>query len=83
MPNDFWFYPLFSIDFLKPSYFTEAFKEAFEEDLNPGKMIINGTGSGLSHALEFILMGNKLRRKIDPMFTNPTKFIGKKHDIMK
>ena len=41
---------------LAPSYFKEAFLEAFKSDLNPNSTILMGTGSGTSQALDFFVL---------------------------
>ena len=60
------FNPTPTLEMLKPSYFTESFKQAFESDLPiVEKEIKNGAGAGKEYALNFFLMGNNFQRKLD------------------
>ena len=54
-----------TMDMLRHSYFTEAFKEAFKSDLSIDKKMKMGIGSGPDHALNFYLMGNNFHRKLN------------------
>ena len=58
-----------SLEILKPSYFTESFKEAFNDDLISNYTLEKGTGAGKKHSIEFMLMGNTYRRQQDNEFT--------------
>ena len=58
-----------SLEILKPSYFTQSFKEAFDDDLISNYTVEKGTGAGKKHSLEFILMGNSYRRQQGKGFT--------------
>ena len=60
----------FSIEMLRPSYFTDSFQEAFEKDLN-GNKTYKGTESG--HTLDFYLIGNKFRQIADKRITKSFK----------
>ena len=60
------FNPTPTLEMLKPSYFTESFKEAFDSDLPiVEKEIKMGAGAGKEYALNFYLMGNNFQRKLD------------------
>ena len=63
------FNPMPSLEILKPSYFTESFKEAFNDDLISNYILEYGTGAGKKHSIEFILMGNTYQRHQDKDFT--------------
>ena len=63
------FNPMPSLEILKPSYFTESFKEAFNDDLISNYILEYGTGAGKKHSIEFMLMGNTYRRQQDNGFT--------------
>ena len=65
------FNPRQTMDMLKPSMFTEAFEEAFKDDL-PINPVINGSGSGVENALDFYLMDNSFRRMTDE---KPSRFL--------
>ena len=54
------FNPSSVMDMIKPSYFTESFFNAYEDDLNPNETIHKGIQSG--HSFNFYLMGNHRTR---------------------
>ena len=57
-------------EMLKPSYFVESFKNAFESDLPEDEIIWNGTGLGKEHSLNFYLFDNRARRFMGPKTTS-------------
>ena len=57
------FNPMPTLDMLRPSYFTESFNEAFNEDLIFDKNLFMAKGSGEDYAFNFYLMGDSSRKE--------------------
>ena len=60
------FNPTPTLDMLRPSYFSQSFREAFKSDLTKNPIFKNATGSGNEHALTFYLMNDSFRRMLNP-----------------
>ena len=59
------FNPIQTLDFLRPSTFTESFEEAYNQDFTQNKTEYKAEGAGDEHALNFYLMNLDFRRSTE------------------
>ena len=70
------FNPITALDFLRPSTFTESFKEAYDQDFNQNRTEYKAEGAGEEHALNFYLMNLDFRREAQQGNKSPPFSVG-------